>query len=104
MPASTTATQLEDLCQQIRGALSQENWEALSGLDDQCRKALVAVGDEQVLKARLQDEPELAQALLELQQSYGALVDRCRQHRDNLREELTKARRGGQAARAYTQR
>ncbi|MCL6414456.1 flagellar protein FliT [Aestuariirhabdus sp. Z084] len=103
MSVTTSPQSFQRLCSQIDQALAQENWEALTSLDAQCRQALKAAGEGQALSERLQSDPALGQALIELQHSYQALVNRCQQHRDDLREELVRTRQAGKAARAYSQ-
>ncbi|RRJ84998.1 flagellar protein FliT [Aestuariirhabdus litorea] len=101
---STSHTFFLSLSQQIQRALQEGDWEVLSQLDSQCRTALQAVGEGGLLAQRLRDDPDLGQALLDLQSSYQTLLERCQQERDQLRSELSQARLGGQASRAYTQR
>ncbi|MDD2161198.1 flagellar protein FliT [Pseudomonas sp. MIL19] len=93
---TSTVQRLEKTGSALRSALANQDWAAIGELDLQCRQAVdeamvESAGDEDTLRARMQE-------LLEL---YRELVSVCQAEQKRLAHELVQLNQSQQGAKVY---
>lgn len=93
---TSTVQRLEKTGSALRSALANQDWAAIGELDLQCRQAVdeamvESAGDEDTLRARMQE-------LLEL---YRELVSVCQAEQQRLAHELVQLNQSQQGAKVY---
>jgi flagellar protein FliT len=87
---------LEDAGRSLRAALSNQDWESIAVIDQQCREAV-----EEVAVTLPRNEPLLKEKMQALLEIYKELIDACRSERKRLADEILQVRKSCEGAKVY---